>query len=452
MSGTVAPRPGNGRRRFPHPQLLARASRRRTRQLFSSPPWIRAVCDTYGFSPKARIVTDEIGGATNGFAWVPISDLHGDRTVSMPFSDRADPIVADPARGRRWSKMRCWSMRHCGFGASTMQHRLPTPGSSGGRGRVAGTPLGVTTWELHDKISTRGRRDIATAQRRGARVDALDGIDAAVSTTGCTCHCASTSTGNSRSRWNSSNELAGVQRDHCIVTLVASVDDEPSRPRSIWSGTVRYYKFGASLAAGLSACPNDALAWVASCWATERGLRLLDWGLSDLGQPGLIAFKHKWASEERRIVTVRSEHQSFELARAGRVLASRPVCSPRTLSPIASPSWAVRSSPVLRMQTIVHISADFPDPFGPTRPRRWRPCRRAPGFRHIVYSLNRVSGLSVSPASRFDQDRVCLIYRAPPWSLPFGAGSRTSPMNSGRPRLRRVPPMSFTPTSSPSKV
>jgi hypothetical protein len=35
-------------------------------------------------------------------------------------------------------------------------------------------------------------------------------------------------------------------------------------------------------------------------------LRLLDWGLSDLDQPGVVAFKRKWASEERRIVTLRS--------------------------------------------------------------------------------------------------------------------------------------------------
>ena len=38
----------------------------------------------------------------------------------------------------------------------------------------------------------------------------------------------------------------------------------------------------------------------------ERGLRLVDWGLSDLDQPGLVGFKRKWATTERRLLTLRS--------------------------------------------------------------------------------------------------------------------------------------------------
>lgn len=324
MSGVVAPSPATvavDPRTDSRWHALAAGAQG---SVFTSPPWIRAVCDTYGFSPQARIVTDEIGRATNGFAWVPISDLHGDRTVSMPFSDRAEPVVADPSA---WStlvqdallvdaplRIRCLD-----DAAPVADARFERVGEAAWQG----TPLGVTTWELHDKISTRGRRDIATAQRRGVRVDALDGIDAVR-----LYHRLHVSLRKYKHRqlaqplelferiWQEFNGNDG------IVTLVASVDDEPIAAAIylVWND-VLYYKFGASLAAGLSACPNDALAWAALCWATERGLRLVDWGLSDLGQPGLIAFKHKWASEERRIVTVRSEHQSFELAREpGRVL------------------------------------------------------------------------------------------------------------------------------------
>src|SRR5438128_8756838 len=68
--------------------------------VFTSAPWIRSVCDTYGFVPRARIVTDVVGRPTDGFAWVQISDVCGDRLVSLPFSDRADPLVADGATWR----------------------------------------------------------------------------------------------------------------------------------------------------------------------------------------------------------------------------------------------------------------------------------------------------------------------------------------------------------------
>jgi CelD/BcsL family acetyltransferase involved in cellulose biosynthesis len=70
--------------------------------------------------------------------------------------------------------------------------------------------------------------------------------------------------------------------------------------------------FGASVGETLSLRPNDALAWAALRWVSERGLHMLDWGLSDVDQPGLVAYKRKWASEERRIVTLRSMPQHLD--------------------------------------------------------------------------------------------------------------------------------------------
>jgi CelD/BcsL family acetyltransferase involved in cellulose biosynthesis len=50
--------------------------------------------------------------------------------------------------------------------------------------------------------------------------------------------------------------------------------------------------------------PNDALHWAVIRWAADRGLRALDWGLSDLDQPGLVRYKQGWAAQEGRIVTL----------------------------------------------------------------------------------------------------------------------------------------------------
>jgi CelD/BcsL family acetyltransferase involved in cellulose biosynthesis len=92
-----------------------------------------------------------------------------------------------------------------------------------------------------------------------------------------------------------------------IVTLLARVDGDivAGAVFLIWKD-VLYYKFGASLAESLRLRPNDAVAWTALKWASERNLRMLDWGLSDLNPPGLVGYKRKWANEERRIITVRS--------------------------------------------------------------------------------------------------------------------------------------------------
>jgi hypothetical protein len=37
----------------------------------------------------------------------------------------------------------------------------------------------------------------------------------------------------------------------------------------------------------------------------ERGCHTYDWGVSDLDQPGLVGYKRKFASEERRVTVLR---------------------------------------------------------------------------------------------------------------------------------------------------
>lgn len=277
--------------------------------LFTSPPWIQAVCGTYGFTPQARIVTNAEGRPTDGFAWVPISDIRGDRLVSLPFSDRAEPFVADVAT---WSPL-LDDVLHIGVpltircldGAVPMvDHGLIRTGEAAWQA----TPLDRPIEELFRSVSPAARRNIATADRNGVTVEEATGLDAVR-----LFHRLHMSTRKNKYRllaqpfslferiWQEFSAFDGM------VTFLARVDGEPIAGVVclIWND-VLYYKFGASLAGALPLRPNDAVMWNALRWASDRGLRLLDWGLSDLDQPGLIAYKRKWASEERRIVTLRS--------------------------------------------------------------------------------------------------------------------------------------------------
>jgi CelD/BcsL family acetyltransferase involved in cellulose biosynthesis len=280
--------------------------------VFTSAPWITSVCDTYGFIPQARIVTDAAGRPTDGFVWVPISDICGDRLVSLPFSDRADPLVADCAT---WPSLVDDALHtdapleiRCLDGAvPTADPRLARVGEAAWHG----TPLRAPLPEIYRSISSAARRNIAAADRNGVHVEATTGLEAVR-----VYHRLHVALRKHKYRllaqpvalferiWQEFSVYDG------IVTLLARVNEEPvaGAVYLVWND-VLYYKFGASLAGGLPLRPNDALAWAALRWATERGLRLLDWGLSDLGQPGLVAYKRKWASEERRIVTLRSTIQ-----------------------------------------------------------------------------------------------------------------------------------------------
>ncbi|MCW2690751.1 MAG: hypothetical protein JWR37_5641, partial [Mycobacterium sp.] len=162
--------------------------------------------------------------------------------------------------------------------------------------------------EIYRSISSAARRNIATAERNGVHVDAVTGMDAVriyhrlhVSLRKYKYRLLAQPFALFERIWQEFSIHDG------IVTFLAYVDGEPiaGAVYLAWNDAL-YYKFGASLPDALQLRPNDALAWTALRWASERGFRALDWGLSDLDQSGLVAYKRKWASEERRIVTLRS--------------------------------------------------------------------------------------------------------------------------------------------------
>jgi len=70
------------------------------------------------------------------------------------------------------------------------------------------------------------------------------------------------------------------------------------------------------------------------------------------------------------------------------------------------------------MKTILHISADYPDPLVPEKTHAVENLiAEAKGFRHIVYSVNRVSWRQDIALFPFAEDRTAIAYGAPPYGL-----------------------------------
>lgn len=70
------------------------------------------------------------------------------------------------------------------------------------------------------------------------------------------------------------------------------------------------------------------------------------------------------------------------------------------------------------MKTIIHISADFPDPLVPGKTRAVANLLTAsPGFRHVVYSLNRVPWHRGVALTHFGDGHAAITYGAPPYGL-----------------------------------
>src|SRR5690606_10395541 len=147
--------------------------------LFTSPPWIEAVCRTYGFTPEARIALDATGEPVGGFAWVAVEDVRGRRLSSLPFSDRADPLVPDAAIFGE-----LLDAAKTGGDQLTVRCLDSSPASAEPRMRAVGeaawhgTPLDAGIDELHRRLSGTSRRNIAAAERAGVRVEVRDDLDA----------------------------------------------------------------------------------------------------------------------------------------------------------------------------------------------------------------------------------------------------------------------------------
>jgi len=277
--------------------------------LFTSPPWIRAVSESYGFTPQARIELDADGNPRNGFVWVEIDDIRGDRLVSIPFSDRAEPILSDPAV---WS-----SLAEDAFNASGPLTLRCLDGSTPiSDPRLAS--IGLASWhatevdlpieELRQTLQPSARRAVSSSARRGVDVHVCTGVDAVRQF-----HDMHVGLRKGKYRMLAQpadfferiwTEFTGSDG---IFTLLAHVGGDPIAGAMLlaWGDTL-YFKFAASRLDALHLLPNYAVYWRTIQLASERGLRRVDWGLSDLDQPGLVAYKRKWASAESRIHTLRT--------------------------------------------------------------------------------------------------------------------------------------------------
>ncbi|RZT87878.1 CelD/BcsL family acetyltransferase involved in cellulose biosynthesis [Pseudonocardia sediminis] len=280
--------------------------------LFVSPPWIEAICGTYGFEPHARVRLGDDGRPVGGFAWVGLSDMLGDRTVSLPFSERVDPPVDD------LDTWRAVTDEAFSLGPPVTIRVIDDPDAvvlrddrleRVGLAAWHGTPLGVPLEEIGAGISAAARRNLRTSERKNVRVVASEGLDALRSFHELHVALRKNKYGLLAQPVELFERLwAGFAPLDGIVTLLARVDDVVVAGGVYleWNGTL-YHKFGASRTEYRSLCPNNAVTWAAIRWACERGLDGIDWGLSDLDQPGLVGYKRQWASTERRIVTVRSQ-------------------------------------------------------------------------------------------------------------------------------------------------
>jgi CelD/BcsL family acetyltransferase involved in cellulose biosynthesis len=278
--------------------------------LFHSPKWIQVLTDTYGWQASAYVILDDGGEPCAGIPFCRIADILGERIVALPFSDYCDPLGND---ANAWRTL--------------VDQLLPEQRP-------------ITLRCLHNNLPLADERFSVFKQAKWHGLDLLPELDAI---------------------WKGMHEsthraIRKSQREGLAVRLAQSEDDlrtffemhlkvrkykygllaQPySFFQNLWRHFVEpqegfillalngekvvagdffmtykdtlYYKFNASLPGDLSHRPNDLLIWEGIRLGKDRGVKVLDFGLSDIDQEGLIRYKRKFGTEEKTISFLRYE-------------------------------------------------------------------------------------------------------------------------------------------------
>jgi CelD/BcsL family acetyltransferase involved in cellulose biosynthesis len=289
--------------------------------LFTSPPWIDALTRTYGF-PVSASADDKNMGAGSAILFSRIRDFRGDRIVCLPFSDYCDPLVEDVGA---WNELiepilalgAPVSLRCLHHQPATADPRFKTVAHA----MWHAVDLTRSEQELWDGLSGSARQNIRKARHNRVAVREENSSEAVRIFHRMHCHVRKSKYRLLAQPLSFFENLRDVFGDRLTV-LLAEVDENIIAGILFieWSGTL-YYKFNASVEISLR--PNDLLAWEGIRLGRRRNLARLDFGISDLTQPGLIRYKRKYATQEQLIKMLRwspPDHADPRAEQIGRTL------------------------------------------------------------------------------------------------------------------------------------
>jgi len=280
--------------------------------LFTSPDWIAVIERAYGFRVEVSALFGEDGRLAAALPFCRLEDPRGRRVAALPFSDYADPLMADPAH---WPALVAPLLE----AGAPVRLRLLHNTAALADSRFAATAEAF--WHAVDlerpeaailaSLEGSARRNIRKAERAGVEVRCGHGLEDVRLFHRMHAHLRKTKyrmLAQPRAffeaihdRFSQEMEAGdGGASDGRLAVLTAWHEGAPLAGILLleWGDTL-YYKFNASFETSLR--PNDLLLWHALRHGRARGLKRLDFGISDGDQPGLLRYKRKFATHEKPI-------------------------------------------------------------------------------------------------------------------------------------------------------
>jgi hypothetical protein len=256
----------------------------------------------------------------------PIQDVRGNRVVCLPFSDYCDPLVENEDawyelieplfQYRTPVRLRC--LRNS---VPLLDERFAIYK----RAKWHAVDLTRPEGELWAGLAGQARQNIRRAVREGVRVREGKRIQDVQLFHRMHAHLRKTKYRMLAQPLGFFENLYKVFSDEDRITVfLAETEDRPLAGilLLLWRDTL-YYKFNASFDQCCRA--NELLVWSAMLMGHRQGLARLDFGISDLDQPGLIRYKAKFATEEREVFFLEwlaQNHSDRRAREASNVLGS----------------------------------------------------------------------------------------------------------------------------------
>lgn len=273
---------------------------------FHHPAWLELLRDQYGYEMGAWTVPGPGGALSAGLPFAHVaSRLTGRRLVALPFSDLCPPVLA---RGAGPHTLEALTESITLSGARNglpIEVRAALPGAPGAsEPRFHRHVLGLTP-DVAQVVAgfprSQVRRGIAKAQRMGVTVGrrtdlaALDAFYALHLRT-------RRRLGVPTQPKSFIRRFAGLFADGLGFVSLATWEQRTIAAAVFLSfGDTLIYKYGASDPRYLDKRPNNALFMDAITWGCTNGHRRLDFGRTDLDNPGLRAFKLGWGAREESL-------------------------------------------------------------------------------------------------------------------------------------------------------
>jgi CelD/BcsL family acetyltransferase involved in cellulose biosynthesis len=275
---------------------------------FHSPGWMKVLADTYDFDLCAYVLLDDAGEPKAGIPFGRIADIRGKRIVTLPFSDYCDPLVAEHDH---WQYLTDPLVReHSKFTIRCVHNCLPLSDERFmlvNKAHWHGLNLRPDLDVLWNGLHSSARRAIRKAQKQGVDVQVAQDIETLRAFFEM----------HLEVRKNKYRLLAQPYRFFENIWHHFVEKNRGKLLVAVYEGNIiagalflewkdrLYYKFNASVPTQLPFRPNDLIIWTGIKYAHAKGYTLLDFGLSDWDQAGLVRYKQKFANQEKVISCLR---------------------------------------------------------------------------------------------------------------------------------------------------